>query len=152
MGGTMKAGTDGGYSPARTGGGKGERDAVAQALTRLLGMGSPEAARKVIYGDLPYRVVQIIRAFDEVGDWERRERWVAPIRAALQKVAFEPYSKELLLRAQVADSDEEVAQTAFQNDAGPLTRDRYIKALIDQATTSYALAMALINERREAAA
>jgi hypothetical protein len=150
MGETMKCGSESANSPVRAGESKGERDRVAIALGRRLYL-TPDSARKVIYGDLPFRVAQVIGAFEDVGDWERRERWLAPIRAAQQKVAFEPYSEDLLKRAQRADSDEENAQTDFQLH-GAAARDRYIQALIEQATTSYALAMALINERREAAA
>jgi hypothetical protein len=149
---TMKVGTRSAHLPDALGESKGQRDPVARAYGQRIGQ-TPDSARKILYsGDLPYRVVEAIGAFDDVHEFERRERWLAPIRAALLKVAFEPFSADLMRKAQAADAAEEVAQTEFQLSGGPVERDRYVRALIEQATTSYALAMALIREKREAAA
>lgn len=143
MGATMKASTEGNHYP--------RRDRVADALAKLLGI-LPSAARQVLVGQLNWRVALVIRAFSETNEFERRETWLAPIRAAMDGLAFEPNTRELRIRAEQADAEEEIADRMFREDPSPLNRDRLIRAKLAQHATSLAEAMALTNERREAAA
>jgi hypothetical protein len=123
------------------------RDRVAIALGRRLGL-LPNSAAQVLKGHLAYRVQQVILAFDETHEFQRRDRWLLPIHAALQGVANEPLSRELWIRAQQADAQEEVAEAAYHTDPNPATRDQLIRALDHQITTSLAVRDALVRERQ----
>ncbi len=140
MGGTMKVGTESSHYH--------RRDRVAEALARRLDI-LPSAARQVLVGQLNWRVAAVIASFNDVNEFERREAWMAPIRAAMDGLAFEANTRELRIRAEQADAEEEIADRAFREDPSPLNRDRLIRAKMAQSTTSLAEAMALINERRQ---
>ena len=133
-------------TPAGTGDSP-HRDRVAVALSRHLGI-LPSAAGQVLKGQLNYRVRSVILAFNEANEPERRNRWLAPILAALQGVASEPLSRELVIRAQQADAMEEAAESAYHTDPSPGTRECWIRALDHQLTTTLALRDALVRERQ----
>lgn len=123
-------------------------DRVADRLAQRLGM-LASSARQVLVGQLNYRVAAVIGAFNDTNELERRERWLLPIRSALESVAEEPLSRALILKAQEADAAEDVCESAFLNDPCPLNRDAWLRALDQQAVTTMALRMALIRDRRE---
>lgn len=139
----LMAGAKSGNSP--------KRDRVAEALARRLGI-LPESARQVLMSPVRFKVAEIIASFDDVQEYQRRERWLAPIRAAMENLAWEPYTMELRVAAEEADSEEDKAQTLYREDPTPANRERLIRAKLEQSTTSLAEAMALINEKRAEAA
>lgn len=125
-----------------------KRDRVAEALARRLSL-LPSSARQILVGSLNYRVAEVIGAFDDAHEVERRERWLLPIRAAFERLAEESLTRALVIRAQQADASEDVAESAYLTDPSPATRDAWIRALDQQAATNLALRMALVRDSRE---
>jgi hypothetical protein len=124
------------------------RDRVAEALARRLQI-LPESARQILVGPLAWRAAECINAFRETNEFDRGERWVVPIRAALEHVAEEPLSRTLIVRAQEADAIEDMRESAYLADPSPANRDAWLRALDHQHTCNLALRMALTRDRRE---
>lgn len=125
-----------------------KRDRVAEALAKRLLM-KPESAHQVLVGQLNFRVAEIIGAFRDANEPERLERWLGPIRAALEFVAEEPLTRALIIRAQEADAAEDVAESAYLTDPCPATQDHWIRRIREQRVAGLALDMALVRDRRE---
>lgn len=143
MNASMNAGTGPAHNP--------KRDRVAECLAPKLGV-KAETARQMLMSPRRWVVAHMIESFAEVHEFERGQRFAMPIVAALSRLSAEPFSADLMRRAQVADANEEIAQSNYQSDPCPMNRDRYIDALAEQYTTTLALYMAMVNDRKEQAA
>ena len=118
-----------------------------------------ESARQVLYaGRLQHRVAAVIDSFAEADEFDRMEKWLSPIRAALLGLSVVQLRKELLIRVARADALENIAREEFalawaerprHCDA---VRRQLINRLREQQATGMALLMALLRDDLEQAA
>ena len=109
-----KPGMDPSAPMSRRWGDNGRSDPVAREAARQLGLREAylEKLLRAKTG-LNIRVAEIIKAFRQLGDDVRLERFFGPIRAAYEKRNPPQLTAELLEAEQEADGAEDVAETRF---------------------------------------
>lgn len=134
-----------GTRPSRWGA-DGKCDPVATYVAPQLGL-TPRAAEHAMRS-AAQRCAVIIRAFDALGDTERRARFAEPLMAALERRAPPPLCPATWNLAQEADSSEDVAELAYQQEPTDKNLDRLIQAKDREIVREIALRDALLVEQR----
>lgn len=124
------------------------RDEVCRQLSRRLDI-TDESAHQVLYaGKLAPRVAAVIDSFSAAGEFDRLERWLAPIRAALQGASEVDLTDDLIIRSQRADLLEDIAETEYLANPNSITRRSWLQKLREQQAVGLQLQTALIRKER----
>lgn len=118
-------------------------DSVARALGPRLGISANHAHQIIVTGNLADRVAHVIEAHKAAGAYDRLERWLAPITAALDAIPTRTADAALVQDAADADAQEDMAEARYLTAPSESNRKHWVRSLFRQARTSLALALGL---------
>lgn len=119
-------------------------DAVVEAFRVARGIERPETARQHLLR-LPGEMCSAIHAFRVHGTPERYQRFVEPVRFALDVRTAPRFSSELVLADRNADAAEDVSETAFLLHPCHETAAAHVRKLDAEIAAASALRCAIVD-------